>query len=266
MKTPSVRVGTFLIIGLALGIFMIFTVGSQQNLFTPQVVLSARFGKVEGLDKGAMVRLGGIVVGSVRRVQFDEKSNNIVVTFGVNKNAIERVKTDSYASIRTMGVLGDKYLLIEGGSESAPVVKEATMIAAQDPGDLRSDDVANAFNNITTNLNQILQSASQDGRTEKLIISIINTANAATKTMTEVQGRVRQLEATQNHLNKTLESLSSVVKKVDQGQGTLGLLINDAELYDDLKSVVGGAERNKVLQYFIRSQIKSGKEQSVPRQ
>jgi phospholipid/cholesterol/gamma-HCH transport system substrate-binding protein len=44
----------------------------------------------------------------------------------------------------------------------------------------------------------------------------------------------------------------SILEKVDEGEGTIGLLLNDPTLYDDLKSLVGGAQRSLMVRSLIR--------------
>jgi hypothetical protein len=70
--------------------------------------------------------------------------------------------------------------------------------------------------------------------------------------------------ATINDSSKTLKAsmdhLNSIFTKVDKGHGTLGALINDPSLYDDLKALLGGANRNRVLKYFVRKSVEESRE------
>ena len=58
--------------------------------------------------------------------------------------------------------------------------------------------------------------------------------------------------------SKSTTSLSSILQKIDQGEGTIGALINDPSVYEDLKSMMGGAKRSTVLKYFMKQFIDSG--------
>ncbi len=60
------------------------------------------------------------------------------------------------------------------------------------------------------------------------------------------------------HFNKSTASLSSILQKIDHGEGTLGALINDPTVYEDVKAMMGGAKRSTVLKYFMKQFIDSG--------
>jgi phospholipid/cholesterol/gamma-HCH transport system substrate-binding protein len=54
--------------------------------------------------------------------------------------------------------------------------------------------------------------------------------------------------------------MSSIFEKIDNGQGTLGGLVNDPTIHDDLKTILGGAKRSTILKYIIRQTIKNSDE------
>ena len=55
-------------------------------------------------------------------------------------------------------------------------------------------------------------------------------------------------------------NLRTVTDKVKNGEGTIGALLTDASLYEDLKNLIGGANRNTVLKFFVRQAVKSSDE------
>jgi phospholipid/cholesterol/gamma-HCH transport system substrate-binding protein len=64
-------------------------------------------------------------------------------------------------------------------------------------------------------------------------------------------------------LQQTIEGLKEVVAGVNQGEGTMGLLAQDPTLYEDLRSLVGGAQRNKLLRNYIRRTIERAEEEGA---
>jgi len=56
--------------------------------------------------------------------------------------------------------------------------------------------------------------------------------------------------------------MKSILAKIDNGEGTVGALINDPSLYDDVKNLLGGANRNKVLKYFIKKSVETSREKA----
>ena len=63
------------------------------------------------------------------------------------------------------------------------------------------------------------------------------------------------------NLVKTTESLNEITEKINSGEGTIGALISDPTLYENLKKLLGGAERNFILRNLIRKSIEKGKEE-----
>ena len=53
-------------------------------------------------------------------------------------------------------------------------------------------------------------------------------------------------------LGAATETLTRILEKIDSGEGTLGLLLNDPTLYEDVKELVGGAQRSLVVRSLIR--------------
>jgi phospholipid/cholesterol/gamma-HCH transport system substrate-binding protein len=62
-------------------------------------------------------------------------------------------------------------------------------------------------------------------------------------------------------LNRALDHLANILEKIDKGQGTLGGIINDPTIHEDLKSILGGAKRNNLLKYLIRQTIQKSEDE-----
>jgi phospholipid/cholesterol/gamma-HCH transport system substrate-binding protein len=87
------------------------------NLFgSPTYQLTASFGSVSGLKSGAIVEIAGVPVGKVDDIRFDATRYEAVVTLAID-NGIT-LQEDSIASVRTAGIIGDRYIDISpGGSD-----------------------------------------------------------------------------------------------------------------------------------------------------
>jgi phospholipid/cholesterol/gamma-HCH transport system substrate-binding protein len=121
----EIVVGLFMIAGFAgfvylslqLGEFSIFSMGENYTL-------KAEFENVSGLKQGATVEISGVLVGKVLDVTLD-KNGMALVTMLINKQV--KVGKDAIASIRTQGIIGDKYIRIINGSLDA-LLKNNDMI------------------------------------------------------------------------------------------------------------------------------------------
>jgi phospholipid/cholesterol/gamma-HCH transport system substrate-binding protein len=60
-------------------------------------------------------------------------------------------------------------------------------------------------------------------------------------------------------LSSTVKSIDNIVKKVERGEGTLGGIVNDPTVYEDLKVILGGAKRSTIIKALVRYTIKQKK-------
>ena len=113
----EIMVGVFLVIGflafgwlaLRLGEVSLLTQGTTYTL-------DAAFNNVSGLKKGAEIQISGVNVGTVRDIRLDE-DNMALVRMQLQQNV--ELPLDSMASIKTQGIIGDKYIQISLGGDTA---------------------------------------------------------------------------------------------------------------------------------------------------
>ena len=112
-------VGIFLVFGL-IGIgYMTVKLGHVSLLGDDSYPLTARFTSVTGLRKGSLVYISGIEVGRVETLGIDQESQRAVVEIRVQPGI--KIYDDAIASIRTEGLIGDKYLSIDPGGAGTPL-------------------------------------------------------------------------------------------------------------------------------------------------
>ncbi len=125
------RVGLFTFAGLSLLILGVTFAGGDKGLLFQKIsVVKADLADVGGLKKGSSVSMGGMIVGRVTDIAFKEgtEGNLIEVVMEVRSNIRQRIKTDSLPAVRTQGMLGDRYIDISMGSETAgPLPERASL-------------------------------------------------------------------------------------------------------------------------------------------
>jgi phospholipid/cholesterol/gamma-HCH transport system substrate-binding protein len=228
------RVGLVVLVALFVVMTGIFMVGRRANLWKSKLPYVTRFNSASGLVAGNNVRLNGVNVGNVLEVVLSGNPGDrtVRVVYNVDRRAARRLRQGTRASIKTIGLLGDKYVELEGGSADEPVVPVDGEIPAapgagiekllEGGGDLLPDLSA-----IASSLKNIL------GRTEKGegFLGAITTNSEESKRLG-------------NNLNQTLHSLNAMLKKIESGKGLAGRLLFD-ERY--------GTETTESLQGAIRS-------------
>ncbi|MEE8581616.1 MAG: MlaD family protein [Myxococcota bacterium] len=298
----SLVVGSFMIVALGAFAVVILSLSAERGIWVPRYHLVAHFENVQGLISGAPVWLAGKQVGTTESVSFGESGAGrppVRVVLQVDEVVRERIRSDSMATIGTIGLLGDRYVEISMGTREGTVLEDGAELRALQP--LSLDDVVRkgvtALDGITTlasNVNGVVEAFSQEMGAQKVASAV----GAASEMIEEVRrgegllhsviydryegGGVESIERSLATLENILveiregqgllhaliyESptdqsavmqmaqasarLNSILSKVDQGEGSLGLMLNDPTLYEDLKQLVGGAQRSLVLRTLI---------------
>ncbi len=110
-------VGIFMLIGIIAITFLALRMGDVELFNKNEYIIQAKFTSASGLRKGAYVEIAGVTVGKVKKIEFDPESYLAVVDISLPKSIT--VPDDSIASIRTAGIIGDKFMKISaGGSDT----------------------------------------------------------------------------------------------------------------------------------------------------
>ena len=118
MKKSSLElgVGIFVIIGLMCVGYLTVRLGNMQFFKDDHYFLNARFHSVTGLKSGAKIEIAGVQVGQVDAISLDLEEKVAMVRLKLKKEVV--LTDDVIASIKTMGLIGDKYIkLSPGGSD-----------------------------------------------------------------------------------------------------------------------------------------------------
>lgn len=114
----EIAVGIFVLLGLICVAYLTIKLGRMEIIADKGYQLSARFNSVSGLRVGADIELAGVPIGRVAAIQVDAGKAQAIVSLSF-KDANMRLPEDTIASIKTSGLIGDKYVNIApGGSDS----------------------------------------------------------------------------------------------------------------------------------------------------
>ena len=110
-------VGVFMVIGILCLGYVSIKLGKMEIIGGDYYSVSASFNSVSGLKPGARVEVAGVEIGKVDRIMLDPKSGDQAVAYLKIKSGV-KVTDDVIASVRTSGIIGDKFIkLTQGGSE-----------------------------------------------------------------------------------------------------------------------------------------------------
>jgi phospholipid/cholesterol/gamma-HCH transport system substrate-binding protein len=128
--TLETSVGLFCLLGLLCVAYLTVKLGKMDILGGDTYRIKARFTSVTGLKPGSFVDMAGVQVGQVDSINLDTASYVAMVTLKINKNV--PIDEDAIATIKTSGLIGDRYIAISpGGSDH--MLKEGDTIVETEP-------------------------------------------------------------------------------------------------------------------------------------
>ncbi|MBK6770553.1 MAG: MCE family protein [Ignavibacteria bacterium] len=200
-KSKYIKLGIFIVAGLALFVIALFYIGSKENLFTKTFNVYSIFPNVSGLTQGNSVQFAGINVGTIQSIEIIA-TDKVKVNMNIVSDVKQFIKKDSEASINSDGLVGNKVLAITSGSVNSPSIEDGDSVHSITPV---------SIGDIVKNLNESTKGAEQISK-----------------------------------------DLAEIVSKVNNGEGTLGKLINNSDIFNSLDSLMNSfsgssANINKIL-------------------
>jgi phospholipid/cholesterol/gamma-HCH transport system substrate-binding protein len=225
----DLRVGLFVLAGVILLVVVIFYVTGAGAL-GPKYLLRTFLPEVDGLTVGAPVRVDGVAVGNVEKIQMSpatpgetqEKSRSIEVDLRIQKSFQDFILTDSTAGLITEGLLGNRYVDIERGFVGKILTNNEELPARQEKG---LKEIVARSTDLMDSLSKISDQASS------LLTDIKNGKGSLGKFLVD--------EDAYNHLDASLGNLDATMADVRAGKGTLGQLVTNQEMYDHVNSLAG---------------------------
>lgn len=262
----KIRLGLFITGGLMIFAIAVFLIGRQQNLFNPVFKVTSDFYNVSGLQVGNNVRFSGINVGNVGNIKIINDTT-VRVELIIRKNVQQFIKTDSETNIGSEGIIGDRVVIIAHGTNEAPMVNSGQHLASNEP--VEADAIilslhTSAINAevITKQLAEVMVNINQGQGTLGMLIKDSTMADNISQTIENFkkssEGLDETIEATKENVFAFMESikvtagkteiasnqLGEIMVKINSGQGTLGMLIQDTVMAGNLNQTIINLNRS----------------------
>lgn len=249
----ELKVGVLIVITIAILSAIVVLVLGVESPFESRYTLYTYLPNIGGLRPDSQVMLEGVVAGSVETFEFAEIEKGVQIKMRILKKYQDRIRTDSIAKLRSLGLLGDKYIEINQGTVNGRVLKEGETVTGAPPLDLDEmiakgshtfDNVSDTVDNIKALTQGMLQG---EGTVGKLVRddSLFKNANETMRRLHEGKGTVARLlndPSLYNDLNTTAANLRSVSTKLQSGEGAAGKLLTNKELADSVEKSVKNIE------------------------
>jgi phospholipid/cholesterol/gamma-HCH transport system substrate-binding protein len=216
------RLGIFVILAVFATWAIIETIGGS-DFFRHGYNVSALFDTVQELKVGDSVKMAGVEVGRVEKIALENEK--VRVAMKLHGNAI--VKTDSKASVRFTGLMGQNFVFVDFGSADAPRAVDGAVLATEEQPDLNA--IMAKLDKAATGIENFGKSFTGD-KIDNLIGPLTDF-----------------FKQNSSHLSATITNIESISGQIAKGEGTVGKLIYDQALYDsalvtatNLQSTVSG--------------------------
>ncbi len=260
--SPESKVGLFVLAGLAILMISILMLGDIH--FRPQNTIHVLFRNVEGIAEKSPVKISGVEIGSVKKVELI--GDHAQITVALRKDL--QLYKNARVRIRSTGIIGTKFLALdpgqkqEGSPEEDQLVKNEATILGEDvlsldelmervaksldqftgngkTGENLSATIAN-LRSITDSLNAAL------GQQRRALVNIVQNVEAFTSSAKSaaahlddvLSGSKEEIKQAIHNLKETLDKSNNILAQVEQGKGVVGTLLYDKKAGEDMRQTV----------------------------
>ena len=233
----AAAVGAFVIAGILLFGAGLFLIGDRRMLFSDTFEMYAEFANIAGLQDGAKVRVAGMDAGEVESIHVPPgPSAPFRVKLRVREDLHPLIRIDSVATIQTDGLVGNKFVQVDAGTDQAQVVPPGGTVHSREPFDLSA--MLQRMNETVDLVTATIQDL-KNGLDEAL--------GSVTDTAKQAQGLINELGAEATAImasaEKVSRDLSVIVRSAREGKGTVGKFLTDDAMYTSARNLVADAEK-----------------------
>jgi phospholipid/cholesterol/gamma-HCH transport system substrate-binding protein len=275
-----VTVGIFIFLGLLIFVLGIFTLGGQKKSFVKSFSVSAVFSDIQGLKAGNNVWYSGVKIGTIKKIQFFGNSQ-VQVIMSIEEDAHKYIHKNAGASIGSDGLIGNKIVVITGGSPKFPFVEDGDRLQVNTA--LSTDDIMKTLQVITSDFKTLgnnlvegkgaagaLLSDPEIATNFKAIVRNLQTTTASTNKMAvelnrftrtlntkggladkmltdtavfaRLQRSVTSLQETAKSAAALTNNLNTASSKLNQTDNAAGLLLNDPKTADQVRAIMNNLQ------------------------
>ena len=228
-----ITVGIFVLIGIVIFIAAVLTLGGQKKTFEQKSTIKAVFKDVNGLQPGNNVWFSGVKVGTVKKISFTPNAL-VEVIMNIENKTMQYIKKDARAKISSEGFIGNKIVVIFGGSiQSTHVVDDDILAVDSGPG---TDEMMATLQQNNQNLLDIT------GNIKTITERLMNGQGSAGKILSDdklasdLQAAIFGLKVASSQVQRITSDVAGYTSQL-QSEGSLtNSLIHDTVFYGRLKA------------------------------
>ncbi|MDQ3111867.1 MAG: MlaD family protein [Bacteroidota bacterium] len=222
----GIYVGIFIIVGLIFLVGGVLTIGNLHSTFQKKMTITTIFGDVNGLQAGNNIWFSGVKIGTVKKIEFYGKSQ-VKVIMNIEIEDKQYIRKDAKVKISTDGLIGNKILVIYGGTNAAPEVEEGDLI--ENEPQLSTETMMETLQKNNMNILKLTEKlANGEGTIGKLLNndSIYNSIAATTNSLQVASANAQVL----------INSLAQFTAKLNQDGTLANELVTDTVVFNSMKN------------------------------
>jgi len=231
----AITVGIFLALGLLIFILGVFVLGGQSKSFSKSIHITAIFDDVAGLKRGNNVWFSGVKVGTISDMRFTGP-HQVEVKMSVDENSRQYIHRNAEVHIGSDGLIGNKIIVIDGGSPQAPIVQNGDVLQAAKL--LSTDDMLKTLQQNNENLLAITGDFKLLSHKILQGKGTVGTLMADSTMAVQLKASMRNLEVATASAAVMANNLNKFSNKLDTKGGFADKLFTDTATFSKIAAAV----------------------------
>lgn len=231
-RKRSLTVGLFVLLGLIILVAGILVLGTQQNRFSRNLVITTFFHDVKGLKVGNNVWFSGVKVGIVKDIKF-QSIDDVKVVMHIEEKSSQFIRADVVAKLGSDGLIGNAIVSLVGGSEKMPVIEDGDVIKS-----VASTDTEAMFATLQTNNENLVEITknfailSKEMVEGKGVVGALMTDSAITLSL---KNSLKTLDKVMLDVHRASGNLAGLMNKLNSDRGLIYDLTTDTAIFANLR-------------------------------
>ncbi|MEO6355915.1 MAG: MlaD family protein, partial [Ferruginibacter sp.] len=233
-KINTIKLGAFVLAGLLLLVLLLYMIGKNQNLFGSTYILKARFENIQGLVAGNNVRYAGIQTGTVKQINIIDDTT-IEIAMLIEKRMEKIIRKNAMVAIGTDGFVGNKVVNISPARQRSEIAKEGDILLSKKS--VATDDMLQLLSKTNSDISVIaaeLKTTVQRINQSDALWSLLNDKSIPQN----IRLAVANIRSATAKANSTVANFESVASDIQQGKGSVGMLLKDTVFATHLNDAI----------------------------
>lgn len=234
-RKNAVIVGIFIALGVIIFVVGVLTLGSSSKTFVKTIHIRSTFGDVAGLKKGGNVWFSGVKIGTIKEIAFSNNSQ-VDVIMSIDAAVQPYIHRNTQAKIGSDGLIGNKIIVLDGGSPQAPVIEDGDRIQSEKM--LSTDEMMSTLQENNRNLLAITKDFKQLSSQILQGKGTVGALLADSSMGVQLRNSMKNLQATTESASRMAVQLDNFSQKMNTKGGLADKLLTDTATFAQIRQSV----------------------------